>query len=141
MLVLFRIQKSTQSPPEESTLRISHSRKMACELFLIRLGRGTFGQVRRIHSTPANSVQAEQRLKKFAIYRWNPDKSEEKPQMQEYSVDLNAFRLDDVSDYLISWNGHMITDMDCVNANRISRGPGPRSTDYKPMDTEFVSGP
>merc|ERR1712156_567948 len=28
--------------------------------------------------------------KKFAVYRWNPDKPGDKPRMQEYEVDLNA---------------------------------------------------
>jgi len=28
--------------------------------------------------------------KKFAVYRWNPDQSGDKPKMQEYDVDLNA---------------------------------------------------
>merc|ERR1712135_193577 len=29
------------------------------------------------------------RMKKFAIYRWNPEKPGDKPRMQEYDVDLN----------------------------------------------------
>ena len=29
------------------------------------------------------------RMKKFAIYRWNPEKAGDKPRMQEYEVDLN----------------------------------------------------
>jgi len=28
--------------------------------------------------------------KKFAVYRWNPDKPGDKPKMQEYNVDLNT---------------------------------------------------
>lgn len=44
------------------------------------------GHVRRLHT----SAPAGQRLKKFLIYRWNPDKPEEKPSMQEYSVDLDT---------------------------------------------------
>ena len=28
--------------------------------------------------------------KKFAVYRWNPDKPGDKPKMQEYDVDLNT---------------------------------------------------
>lgn len=46
-------------------------------------------QVRKIHISAAVASEAGQRLKKFDIYRWNPDKPEEKPQMQQYSVDLN----------------------------------------------------
>lgn len=45
----------------------------------------TLGQIRRLHT----SAPSGQRLKKFLIYRWNPDKPEEKPSMQEYSVDLD----------------------------------------------------
>lgn len=28
-------------------------------------------------------------MKKFAIYRWNPEKPGDKPKMQEFDVDLN----------------------------------------------------
>lgn len=35
-------------------------------------------------------MNAAQKLKSFDIYRWNPDKPEEKPRMQTYKVDLNA---------------------------------------------------
>jgi len=41
--------------------------------------------------TAAAATQPAQRLKKFQIYRWNPEKPGEKPRMQEYTVDLNAF--------------------------------------------------
>jgi len=44
-------------------------------------------QVRGIHASAAAASAA--RNKKFQIYRWNPDKPDEKPSMQEYSVDLN----------------------------------------------------
>lgn len=47
-------------------------------------------QVRKIHVSAAVAAEAGQRLKKFDIYRWNPDKPEDKPQMQQYSVDLNT---------------------------------------------------
>jgi succinate dehydrogenase (ubiquinone) iron-sulfur subunit len=40
-----------------------------------------------VESAPAASEQ--QRLKKFSIYRWNPDTPTEKPHMQTYSIDLN----------------------------------------------------
>ncbi|XP_071445937.1 succinate dehydrogenase [ubiquinone] iron-sulfur subunit, mitochondrial-like [Hetaerina americana] len=61
---------------------------MASELLLIRICRGSFRSVRNIH---VSSVVAsnEPRIKKFEIYRWNPDKASDKPQMQEYSVNLN----------------------------------------------------
>lgn len=63
---------------------------MARELFVLRISKRTFGQVRKIHISAAVAAEAGQRLKKFDIYRWNPDKPEEKPQMQQYSVDLNT---------------------------------------------------
>eukprot|EP00051_Salpingoeca_urceolata_P026938 m.479369 g.479369 ORF g.479369 m.479369 type:complete len:270 (+) comp21423_c0_seq1:49-858(+) len=34
-------------------------------------------------------VSADQLLKKFSVYRFNPEKEGDKPHMQEYSVDLN----------------------------------------------------
>ncbi|KAL7634225.1 UNVERIFIED_CONTAM: hypothetical protein RMT77_015555 [Armadillidium vulgare] len=33
---------------------------------------------------------AEKRVKKFSVYRWDPEKQGDKPRMQEYDVDLNA---------------------------------------------------
>uniref|UniRef100_U5EQE4 Succinate dehydrogenase [ubiquinone] iron-sulfur subunit, mitochondrial n=1 Tax=Corethrella appendiculata TaxID=1370023 RepID=U5EQE4_9DIPT len=50
--------------------------------------RGTFGQLRQIHLSSTSNAAA--RVKKFQIYRWNPDKPEEKPHNQTYDVDLNA---------------------------------------------------
>lgn len=53
-------------------------------------------QVRSIHrasTSQAAAVQAKEKPVKnkvFSIYRWNPDKSDQKPYMQEYNVDLNA---------------------------------------------------
>jgi succinate dehydrogenase (ubiquinone) iron-sulfur subunit len=38
----------------------------------------------------AAATKAEERLKKFSIYRWDPDKVGDKPRMQEYQVDLNT---------------------------------------------------
>merc|ERR1712224_1047896 len=35
------------------------------------------------------SQEKPARMKKFAIYRWNPEKPGDKPRMQEYDVDLN----------------------------------------------------
>lgn len=37
-----------------------------------------------------DAVKKAPAIKKFQIYRWNPDKPAEKPQLQEYDVDLNA---------------------------------------------------
>ncbi|XP_033642250.1 succinate dehydrogenase [ubiquinone] iron-sulfur subunit, mitochondrial-like [Asterias rubens] len=38
----------------------------------------------------AAATKAEERLKKFSIYRWDPDKAGDKPRMQTYEVDLNT---------------------------------------------------
>ncbi|XP_067009660.1 succinate dehydrogenase [ubiquinone] iron-sulfur subunit, mitochondrial [Anabrus simplex] len=70
---------------------------MASEMSLLKICKGTFGQVRNFHATAAvaaaqaqTQAQPKERVKKFQIYRWNPDKPDEKPQMQEYNVDLNT---------------------------------------------------
>lgn len=44
-------------------------------------------QVRRLHAT---GLLASAKVKEFQIYRWNPDKPQEKPFVQSYKVDLNA---------------------------------------------------
>jgi len=45
----------------------------------------------RYQSTAAAAqAKPEKRLKKFAVYRWDPEKQGDKPHMQEYDVDLNA---------------------------------------------------
>ncbi|TIC59102.1 succinate dehydrogenase and fumarate r [Wallemia mellicola] len=43
---------------------------------------------RRALATPVGAKPPH--MKKFQIYRWNPDKPAEKPRMQTYDVDLNA---------------------------------------------------
>lgn len=63
---------------------------MAKELCVVRGFKGIFGQIRHIHVSAAVAAESGQRLKKFDIYRWNPDKSGDKPQMQQYTVDLNT---------------------------------------------------
>ncbi|XP_011307280.1 succinate dehydrogenase [ubiquinone] iron-sulfur subunit, mitochondrial [Fopius arisanus] len=50
--------------------------------------RQCFQQVRSLHASSCQNAEA--RLKTFSIYRWNPDKPDEKPYMQDYSVDLNT---------------------------------------------------
>lgn len=50
--------------------------------------RNAFRQVRALHT--ASCQHAEARLKTFSVYRWNPDKPDEKPFMQDYKVDLNS---------------------------------------------------
>ncbi|KAF6842460.1 succinate dehydrogenase [Colletotrichum musicola] len=46
---------------------------------------------RRGLATPSDRAPAtkEPKMKKFTIYRWNPDTPTEKPRMQEYTLDLN----------------------------------------------------
>jgi len=51
-----------------------------------RCGLSAANSVRSIHATSALSS----RMKKFTIYRWNPDEPKKKPWMQTYEVDLNA---------------------------------------------------
>ncbi|CAH1998569.1 unnamed protein product [Acanthoscelides obtectus] len=66
---------------------------MSKEMRLLKLCKGTFGQIRGLHLTAAvNAAAGEKapRMKTFAIYRWNPDEPDKKPTMQEYQVDLNA---------------------------------------------------
>jgi hypothetical protein len=46
-------------------------------------------KVRGIHISAAVGSTAQS--KKFQIYRWNPDLPNEKPSMQEYSVDLSKY--------------------------------------------------
>ncbi|KAK0174393.1 hypothetical protein PV327_010170 [Microctonus hyperodae] len=48
----------------------------------------TFKQVRLFHAYAAKNAEA--RTKTFSIYRWNPDKPETQPYMQDYEVDLNT---------------------------------------------------
>ncbi|KAK2586768.1 hypothetical protein KPH14_011796 [Odynerus spinipes] len=50
--------------------------------------RNAFRQVRALHTSTCQ--HAEARLKTFSIYRWNPDKPDEKPYMQDYKVDLSS---------------------------------------------------
>jgi len=78
---------------------------MSKEVQLMKICRGSFGQIRFIHATPIVSEAAaapapkkdtppppshkkEPKIKTFSIYRWNPDKPQDKPYMKEYKVDL-----------------------------------------------------
>lgn len=45
-------------------------------------------QIRCLHTAAIQNAEA--RLKTFSIYRWNPDKPDEKPYMQKYKIDLNT---------------------------------------------------
>jgi len=64
---------------------------MAHELQLLKLCRGTFGQIRGLHaSAPALAKSKSARMKTFGVYRWDPDQPEKKPYVKNYQVDLNA---------------------------------------------------
>lgn len=58
------------------------------ELRLVLAARGIFGQLRHIHASAASN--AAQRIKRFDIYRYDPEHPEKKPHMQSYKVDLNT---------------------------------------------------
>ncbi|XP_052893343.1 succinate dehydrogenase [ubiquinone] iron-sulfur subunit, mitochondrial [Anopheles moucheti] len=62
---------------------------IAADLKFLLACRGTFGQIRNIHLAAANNAAAK-KVKKFQIYRWNPDQPEQKPYNQTYEVDLSA---------------------------------------------------
>merc|ERR1712210_127299 len=49
---------------------------------VVNISRGVAAQAVEAQEKPA-------RMKKFAIYRWNPEQAGDKPRMQEYDVDLN----------------------------------------------------
>lgn len=42
------------------------------------------------HAQTAAAPASEPRIKKFQVYRWDPDKSGDKPRMQTYEIDLNT---------------------------------------------------
>jgi len=46
-------------------------------------------QLRNLATAAAAKPALAPRIKKFAIYRWNPDKAGDKPHLQTYEVDLN----------------------------------------------------
>lgn len=48
-----------------------------------------WGQVVRFAQTAA-APAVQPRIKKFQVYRWDPDTPGDKPRMQTYEVDLNA---------------------------------------------------
>lgn len=47
-------------------------------------------QLRNLATAAAAKPSVAPRIKKFAVYRWNPDKAGDKPTMQTYEIDLNA---------------------------------------------------
>ncbi|XP_057374522.1 succinate dehydrogenase [ubiquinone] iron-sulfur subunit, mitochondrial-like [Daphnia carinata] len=47
-------------------------------------------QLRNLATVAAAKPAVAPRIKKFAVYRWNPDVSGDKPHLQTYEVDLNT---------------------------------------------------
>lgn len=43
----------------------------------------------RAVATATPAAETSSSIKKFAVYRWNPDSPGDKPRMQTYEVDLN----------------------------------------------------
>lgn len=43
------------------------------------------------YAQTAAALAPEPRLKKFQIYRWDPDTAGDKPRMQTYEIDLNTY--------------------------------------------------
>ncbi|CAH1404254.1 unnamed protein product [Nezara viridula] len=66
------------------------------ESLIFRTCKLSLNQVRNVQSTAVQAAAAAakkekpEKLKTFAVYRWNPDKPEQKPTLQEYEVDLNS---------------------------------------------------
>ncbi|XP_044754267.1 succinate dehydrogenase [ubiquinone] iron-sulfur subunit, mitochondrial [Coccinella septempunctata] len=59
---------------------------------VLKLTRNSLGLARGFHLSAINAAEAQakpKRLKKFAIYRWNPDDPKTEPKVQEYEIDLN----------------------------------------------------
>ncbi|KAF8247487.1 succinate dehydrogenase iron-sulfur subunit [Wilcoxina mikolae CBS 423.85] len=49
----------------------------------------TLASVATSQVAPSTPESKKPRIKKFQVYRWNPDQPEKKPYMQEYELDLN----------------------------------------------------
>lgn len=62
---------------------------LVCDLKMLLACRSALGQIRNIHLAAASNAAAK-KVKKFQIYRWNPDKPEQKPYNETYDVDLSA---------------------------------------------------
>lgn len=59
-------------------------------IFLIDKVRGAAVQASAADPSANVTGLRAAKSKKFAVYRWNPDKPGDKPKMQEYEVDLNT---------------------------------------------------
>ena len=68
-----------------SRLLAAATRSSAGPSILVR-SMATVGDA-KVNASPKSSSTA--RNKTFQIYRWNPEKPEEKPKMQSYTLDLN----------------------------------------------------
>lgn len=68
-------------------MNLTKSKMAACCLFSFpkSLMAVNFKVISRGAATASNS-----RVKTFSVYRWDPDKKNDKPRMQDYSVDLNT---------------------------------------------------
>jgi len=69
---------------------------LAMEARRLILSRSLFSQIRTFNSTSSVGAAAAEpapakkpRIKTCEIYRWNPDKPNEKPHLQKYEIDLN----------------------------------------------------
>jgi len=51
---------------------------------------GKFGTLLIVQRGAATAAATSSRVKQFAIYRWNPEKKDDKPKLQTYDVDLNT---------------------------------------------------
>jgi len=73
-----------------STLTLRSIRSAAALLHSHALGNSPLLIVSRgAAAQAAESQEKPARMKKFSIYRWNPEKPGDKPRMQEYDLDLN----------------------------------------------------
>lgn len=43
------------------------------------------------YAQTAAALAPEPRIKKFQVYRWDPDTAGDKPRMQTYEIDLNTY--------------------------------------------------
>lgn len=62
--------------------------RKTCKLSSLIVVKGT--SIRTAQTAAAVSPDIHSRIKKFSIYRWDPDKPSVKPHMQTFEVDLNA---------------------------------------------------
>ncbi|KAL3268255.1 hypothetical protein HHI36_007379 [Cryptolaemus montrouzieri] len=59
---------------------------------VLKFTKNSVSLLRGFHVSAINAAEAQskpKRLKKFAIYRWNPDDAKSEPKIQEFEIDLN----------------------------------------------------